>query len=143
MARGKIDYSNVISGKLRGYPHHFSSKAEAAWFLWLLYLQSKGKVIRFEYEPVIYAFKGGKKVKGYKPDFQTWLLGEKGYVIQEIKGRMSQADTVKMRLMKIQYPNIKIEIIFTKSDEYQKAYSFVRMQLKQLFYECGNKRIGG
>lgn len=105
-------YEHVRGGKradLNGI--YFRSAWEANYARYLNWLQSKGEILRWEFEPDTYEFHKIKKgSRYYTPDFKVFAPDET-YEYHEVKGYMNQKSKTKLARMKKYYPSIKVVLI--------------------------------
>ncbi len=90
---------------------YFRSAWEANVARYLNYLQSRGVILRWEYEPDEFEFpvKRGPG-KFYKPDFKIWYP-DGTFLYWEVKGYMDQASATKLKRMRKHYPQYRVELI--------------------------------
>lgn len=69
------------------------------------------KNVEFKYETLKLSYLQPEKKRIYTPDFVL----ENGIII-ETKGRLTTEDRKKMELIKLQYPNLDIRILFQNSN---------------------------
>ena len=90
-------------------PMYFRSKWEANYARYLMWLQARGDIDGWEYEPQTFWFEAIKRgVRSYKPDF---LVKEKGteYFV-EVKGWLDPKSKTKLARMKRYYPTVKVKL---------------------------------
>lgn len=97
----------VIGGK----EHFYRSEWEVNIAAYYEFLKSKGEIIEWEYEPIVFWFEKIKLgVRSYKPDFRITAKDGIVYYV-EVKGWMDDKSKTKIKRMEIYYPNIKLEIL--------------------------------
>lgn len=103
---------------------YFRSTWEANWARYLNWLQSKGQIAAWQYEPDTFEFKKIRKgTRFYTPDFSVLQNnGELEY--HEVKGWMTKESQTKLKRMKKYFPDIKIKLIDGN------AYRSISRQLK-------------
>ena len=112
------DPSKVYSRAAAGYrddlgPIYFRSSWEANYARYLNWLQARGEIEKWEYEPDTFWFEKIKRgVRSYKPDFKIWEKGSVYY--DEIKGYMDAKSKTKIKRMRIYYPQVKLRVIAVK-----------------------------
>lgn len=87
---------------------YFRSSWEANVARYLNFLQSKGKILKWEYEVDEFEFpvKRGRG-KTCKPDFKVWLTVEL-FEYWEIKGYLDKVSATKLKRMQMHYPQYQI-----------------------------------
>lgn len=94
---------------------HFRSSWEANYARYLNWLQVKGDILRWEFEPDTFWFEAIKRgVRSYLPDFKVWPAdgGEPYYV--EVKGYMDAKSRTKLKRMQKYHPTVKVELFDAK-----------------------------
>jgi hypothetical protein len=92
---------------------YFRSSWEANYARYLNWLQARGEIEKWEYEPDTFWFEKIKRgVRSYKPDFKIWEKGSVYY--DEIKGYMDAKSKTKIKRMRIYYPEVKLRVIAAK-----------------------------
>lgn len=97
---------------------YFRSLWEANYALYLEWLKKQKEIKDWEYEPERYDFivQEGKKLRslglGYLPDFRV-VSNDGSFYLVEIKGY--NQGMLKLKRMKKFYPDIKIELVDSKS----------------------------
>lgn len=94
---------------------HFRSSWEANYARYLNWLQVKGDILRWEFEPDTFWFEAIKRgVRSYLPDFKVWDAdgGQPYYV--EVKGYMDAKSRTKLKRMKKYHPAVKVELFDAK-----------------------------
>jgi len=101
------------------------SSWEANYARYLKFLQSKNKIVKFEYEPDTFFFEQIKRgTRHYTPDFKVWT-SENCFEYHEVKGWMDAKSKTKLARMKKYYPEIKIILIEKK--EYQSIAKWMNL----------------
>lgn len=91
----------------------FRSSWEANYARYLNWLQEKGEIERWEYEPETFWFLEIKRgVRSYKPDFKIFEKGISYFV--EVKGWMDPKSKTKLKRMKKYYPSVRIDVVGVK-----------------------------
>lgn len=89
---------------------YFRSAWEANYARYLNWLQAKGEIERWEYEPETFWFLAIKRgVRSYKPDFKIWERGNSYFV--EVKGWMDDKSKTKLKRMKKYHPHIRVDVV--------------------------------
>lgn len=103
---------------------YFRSAWEANYARYLAWLQDKGEIQGWDYEPTTYHFPNQKRgAISYTPDFRIdHNDGTTEWV--EIKGWMTPASRSKLRKMKKYHPEIKIKLI--EATEYRQLKKSVQ-----------------
>lgn len=92
---------------------YFRSAWEANYARYLKWLQARGDIDRWEYEPETFWFLSIKRgVRSYKPDFRVWEKG--GSYLVEIKGWMDPKSKTKLKRMKKYYPHERVDVVGPK-----------------------------
>ncbi len=93
----------------------FRSGWEANWARYLTFLQEKGEIIAWQYEPETFEFEKIKKGnKYYTPDFR--IINNDGSVVyHEVKGYMTPQARTKLNRMRRYYPGVEV-IVITRRD---------------------------
>jgi hypothetical protein len=87
---------------------------EANYARYLQWLQDKGEILYWEYEPKTLYFDGIKRgVTNYKPDFRITEIGGYQYWV-EVKGYMDSKSLTKIKRFKKYYPEEEIRVIDAK-----------------------------
>lgn len=90
---------------------HFRSSWEANYARYLNWLQVKGDILRWEFEPDTFWFEKIKRgVRSYLPDFKVWPVDGGSPYYVEVKGYMDAKSVTKLKRMKKYYPMVKIEL---------------------------------
>lgn len=110
--------ANAYSRAKRGFrddlgPIHFRSAWEANVARYLKWLQERGDIDLWEYEPQVFWFEAIKRgVRSYLPDFRI-TEGSKVYFI-EVKGWMDPKSITKLKRMKKYHPSVEIRLLGAK-----------------------------
>lgn len=104
-------YSRAKQGKRADIGNmYFRSAWEANYARYLNWLQARGEIERWEYEPETFWFLSIKRgVRSYKPDFRVWERG-KSYLV-EVKGWMDPKSKTKLKRMKKYYPDVRVDVV--------------------------------
>lgn len=95
-------------------PIYFRSRWEANYARYLKWLQERGEIEAWEYEPETFWFEAIKRgVRSYKPDFKIYEKGKSYFV--EVKGWMDKKSATKLKRMKKYHPNVTV-ILFGERD---------------------------
>jgi uncharacterized protein DUF1064 len=128
--RPKLDSTgkrSTIQGKRPDLDNRFFRSAwEANWARYLNFLQERGEIISWSYEPKEYCFPGPYRRNGYyTPDFR--VVERSGRVIHhEVKGWMDVDSRTKLDRMRKHFPAVTIEVID------RKRYSAVKKALSSI-----------
>lgn len=88
----------------------FRSAWEANYARYLDWLQQRGEIQRWQYEPETFVFHGVTRgVLTYTPDFKVYEGG--GHVFHEVKGWMDAKSKAKLKRMADHYPSERIIVI--------------------------------
>lgn len=94
-------------------PMYFRSAWEANYARYLNWLQGRGEIDRWEYEPETFWFEAIKRgVRSYKPDFRIFEKGASYFV--EVKGWMDPKSRTKLRRMKKYHPSVEVRLFGAK-----------------------------
>lgn len=97
-------------------PMYFRSAWEANYARYLNWLQSRGEIDSWEYEPETFWFEAIKRgVRSYKPDFRISEKGKSYFV--EVKGWMDPKSRTKLRRMKKYHPGVEVRLVDAKQYE--------------------------
>lgn len=98
--------------------------------------------IKFEYETLKLTYTIPESIHSYKPDF-IFPNKENPQMIIETKGRWMSDDIKKMKLIKEQYPDLDIRMVFTNSKTKIRKGSPTSYadKCKQLNIKCADKVI--
>ncbi len=112
------------------------SSWEANWARYLNWLQQRGEIVRWEYEPEAFEFhKVRKGTRFYTPDFKVW--NKDGSIeYHEVKGWLDAKGRTKLERMKKYYPTIKIVLIGLK--DYRSVSKTMRLLIPE--WEHSSKR---
>jgi hypothetical protein len=89
---------------------YFRSAWEANYARYLNWLQARGEIDKWEYEPVVFWFEAIKRgVRSYKPDFRITEKGRQYFV--EVKGWMDPKSITKLKRMKRYHPTVEIQLV--------------------------------
>lgn len=107
----KKSYAQGRRGDLGGM--YFRSSWEANVARYLNFMVKKGRIGKWEYEPDTFIFDAIKRgTRSYTPDFKIWQPNcEEFDCYWEIKGYMDSKSAVKLKRMKIYYPEVKIVLL--------------------------------
>jgi hypothetical protein len=101
---------------------YFRSTWEANYARYLNFLQARGEIERWEYEPVTFWFEAIKRgVRSYKPDFQIFENGRSYFV--EVKGWMDDKSKTKLKRMAKYHPEVEVRVFG------EKDYASLKRQL--------------
>lgn len=115
----KRDYYLINSRKI-----FFRSKWEANYALYLDFLVSQNKILKWEYEANVFIFEKIKfGTQSFRPDFKIFN-NDKSTEYHEVKGWMDRKSKTKLKRMRIYFPLIKIRIIDSE------AYRLILKQLR-------------
>lgn len=102
---------------------YFRSRMEANTARWLNFIQHKGHIVKWEYEPDEFWFDKIKRgTRSYKPDFKIYKPDGSVYYL-ECKGYMDAVSRTKLARMARYYPDVKIELMD------KKRYALLRRQI--------------
>lgn len=104
----------------------FRSSWEANYARYLNWLQARGKVASWEYEPQIFRFPVKRGNKGYTPDFKVHF-NDGTYEWHEVKGWMDDASRIKLKRFALHFPEESIRLRLIDKARYE--------QLKKDFAE--------
>ncbi|MFA6244886.1 MAG: hypothetical protein WC655_28335 [Candidatus Hydrogenedentales bacterium] len=88
---------------------YFRSGWEANWARYLNWLEERGEIARWQYEPDTFEFPVKRGSKFYTPDFKVFSA-DGSFVYHEIKGWMSPESATKLRRMALHHPNVTVEL---------------------------------
>jgi len=92
----------------------FRSAWEANYARYLNWLQSRGDIERWEYEPETFWFEAIKRgVRSYTPDFKVFEKG--GFYFVEVKGWLDPKSKTKLKRMKKYHPGVNV-VLFGQAD---------------------------
>ena len=89
---------------------------EANYARYLIWLQSHGQILKWEYEPTTFEFEAIKRgTRSYLPDFAIWESDtEDPTYYVEVKGWMDAKSKTKLKRMAKYNPDIVIRIVGAK-----------------------------
>ena len=87
----------------------FASKREAERYSELKWLEKAGQIRCLDCHPQYELIVNGKKIGKYTADFQYYDQ-EKGFTIEDVKGKITEAASLRIRLFNALY-NTKVRII--------------------------------
>lgn len=103
-------YSRTKSGFRDDIGIFVRSAWEANYARYLNWLQARGEIERWEYEPETFWFEKIKRgVRSYKPDFRIYESGSTYYV--EVKGWMDPKSATKLRRMAKYHPGTEVRLV--------------------------------
>jgi len=109
-------YMNIQRGwfDIENKKMFFRSKWEANYALYLNFLISQEKIIKWEYEKDVFIFDKIKLgTRSYRPDFK--ITNNDGSIeYHEVKGYMDKKSITKLKRMEKYYPDIKLMLIESK-----------------------------
>ncbi len=120
LLRGETMYSRAKGGRREDLGFYVRSAWEANYARYLNFLQGKGEICRYEYEPDTFYFEAIKRgTRSYTPDFKVWVTDDErlSYEYHEVKGWLDQKSATKLNRMAKYYPGEKIVVI--GKDEYR------------------------
>lgn len=114
---GESNYSRCKGGRRADIgPMYFRSAWEANYARYLNWLQSRGEIDGWEYEPETFWFEAIKRgVRSYRPDFRISEKGKSYFV--EVKGWMDPKSRTKLRRMKKYHPTVEVRLVDAKQYE--------------------------
>lgn len=90
---------------------YLRSRWEANYARYLMWLESRGEIQRWEYEPDTFWFEGIKRgVRSYLPDFKIWKTADSEPYYVEVKGNMDSKSATKIKRMAKYHPDISLEL---------------------------------
>jgi hypothetical protein len=104
-------------GKRDDLGFYVRSRWEANWARYLKWLEVRGEILRWQYEPDTFEFTGVRRgSRFYTPDFK--VFNRDGSVeYHEVKGWMTPESKTKLKRMAKYHPDVRIVVIGIK--EYQ------------------------
>ena len=94
------------------------SRWEANFARYLKWMQFRGEIKSWRYEPITFEFKGIKRgTRFYTPDFSA-LENDNTITYYEVKGFMTQKSSTSLKRMSKYHPDIKIVLV---DAEYMKS----------------------
>lgn len=120
-------YSRGNQGKRADLDNlYVRSSWEANYARYLKFLQSKGEIYKWEYEPDTFWFEKIKRgTRSYLPDFKIWETENSKPYYVEVKGWLDDKSKTKLKRMAKYYPNIKVELFAEK--EYKELKKWARL----------------
>jgi len=89
---------------------YFRSSWEANYARYLTWLENKGEILKWEYEPQTFYFEAIKRgTRSYTPDFKVFFKNT--YEVQEVKGWMDQPSKTKLKRMNKYFPEEEVIVI--------------------------------
>ena len=108
---GKFGNIKKAYYQINGKNIFFRSKWEANYALYLDFLVSQSKIIKWEYEVDVFIFEKIKfGTRSYRPDFKIFN-NDKTVEYHEVKGWMDRKSKTKLNRMRIYYPAIKMRLV--------------------------------
>ena len=90
---------------------YLRSRWEANYARYLMWLESRGEIQKWEYEPATFWFESIKRgVRSYLPDFKIWITTNSEPYYVEVKGRMDSKSATKLKRMAKYHPDVSIEL---------------------------------
>jgi len=121
------------SGKRADLGIYLRSIWESNYARYLNWLQSRGVIYKWEYEPDIYRFPVRPGPSSfYRPDFKVWLTPER-FAYHEVKGQMTQVSKTKLARMKKYFP--EHEVILITEVQYRELVYKVAALIPEWEYE--------
>jgi len=95
-----------------GVEINFPNKMEANYYRYLHWLDLKGEILGFEYQPKAFDFrpKHTKGTTSYKPDFKVWDNDCYTWYV-ETKGYMDAKSKTKLKRMAKLFPHVHVELV--------------------------------
>lgn len=116
-------YSRGNGGTRKDLGFYVRSTWEANFARYLNFLQEKGSIFKWEYEPDTFWFENIKRgTRSYMPDFKVWDTEESTPYYYEVKGYMDKKSQTKLKRMSKYFPEIEIRII--QSKEYKEISKY-------------------
>lgn len=124
----KSVYSNARGGIREDLGFYVRSKWEANVARYLKFLEERGEIYKWEYEPDTFWFENIKRgTRSYTPDFKVWETENSEPVYWEVKGYMDQKSKTRLKRMEKYYPKVKIKLIMQKEyNEIGKLSSLIK-----------------
>lgn len=107
-------------GRGRSAPHggkredlggrYFRSTWEANWARYLNWMQQRGEIVSWRYEPTTFEFPVKRGSKFYTPDFEITKKDGTVY-FEEVKGYMDAKSATKLKRMEKYHPKVKVIVI--------------------------------
>lgn len=110
--RKRQSFAHIKAGRREDLGNvRYRSKMEANVARYLKFLREHGDIRSWEYEPKTFWFERIRRgCTSYKPDFR--IIEKDGREVwYEVKGYMDNKSRVKLRRMKIYFPEVKILVI--------------------------------
>jgi len=109
--RKDIQANNTKGGKKNPDGLYLRSRWEANYARYLMWLESRGEIQKWEYEPDTFWFESIKRgVRSYLPDFKIWKTVDDEPYYVEVKGRMDSRSATKLKRMAKYHPDVSIEL---------------------------------
>ena len=90
---------------------YLRSRWEANYARYLMWLESRGDIQKWEYEPDTFWFENIKRgVRSYLPDFKIWETTDSKPYYVEVKGNMDSKSATKLKRMTKYHPDVSIEL---------------------------------
>ena len=90
---------------------YLRSRWEANYARYLMWLESRGEIQRWEYEPDTFWFENIKRgVRSYLPDFKIWKTKDSEPYYVEVKGNMDAKSATKLKRMAKYHPDVSVEL---------------------------------
>ena len=106
---------------------YLRSRWEANYARYLMWLESRGEIQRWEYEPDTFWFEKIKRgVRSYLPDFKIWKTADSEPYYVEVKGNMDSKSATKLKRMAKYYPDVSLELCDVH------VYSTIRTNFKKI-----------
>ena len=113
--KGGNIYSSAKGGTRTDLGFYVRSRWEANVARYLKYLQEKGSIYKWEYEPDTFWFEGIKRgTRSYTPDFKIWEKSDSKPYYWEVKGYMDPKSKTRLKRMEKYHPEVKIHLIMQK-----------------------------
>lgn len=103
-------YANVKRGFRDDLGFWVASSWEANYCRYLIFLQEKGQIKRWEYEPETFEFKERHGTTRYTPDFLVENM-DGSIKYHEVKGYFDRASKTKIKRFKRDYPALELIVI--------------------------------
>jgi hypothetical protein len=104
-------YSRGRQGKRADLGIYVRSAWEANFCRYLIWLQSRGDIYKWEYETDTFVFEAIKRgTRSYMPDFKIWETAESTPYYVEVKGWLDQKGKTKLERMAKYFPHIRVDL---------------------------------
>lgn len=107
----------------------FDSKDEGKYYEMLKDLKAKGKILNFELQPVFILqdrFKKNNRTYRnitYRADFRVYVNEKINYIV-DVKGMLTEAFKLKLKLFQYKYPDIELKLE-CRNLKYGNEYGFI------------------